>query len=267
MMNRFFSYVFFGFLFGLVLASCSSDDELVKDETGFIINEKKLQRIHTTLEWYSGIDSYEYNFLYSEKGKLSRVSDKHFSSDCYYIFEKDKIKIKLKKEELATCTIVDNLIRTIKEVKDNEPYFFTYNYQNRLILIKHGNDKIIFNWKNGTLEKLICNVQPKSWLDWFPTSIEYVYDGSQCKGYFPMLASLPGRMDVFFPSYIIHLSMTHPELIGMRTNKLPMIVRTIYDDASLFVIPISYTFDKNGYIESCIEDSEPEKFNHTFTWW
>lgn len=61
--------------------------------------------------------------------------------------------------------------------------------------------------------------------------------------------------------------MTHPELIGMRTNKLPMIVRTIYDDASLFVIPISYTFDKNGYIESCIEDSEPEKFNHTFTWW
>ena len=75
---------------------------------------------------------------------------------------------------------------------------------------------------------------------------ELSYSGKTCKGYLPIMV---WSVDDLRP-----LLEAHPELAGMRCNQLP---DKIYskDEIDETTEQYTYTFDKDGYVESCTEVS------------
>ena len=96
---------------------------------------------------------------------------------------------------------------------------------------------------------------------------ELSYSGKSCKGYLPIMV---WSVDDLRP-----LLEAHPELAGMRCNQLP---DKIYskDEIDETTEQYTYTFDKDGYVESCTEVSTYKRLDnnetrtettiYTFTW-
>lgn len=246
----------------VTFASCSSDDdeELTKNDNGIITNQKRLKqiKINTTL----------LDFTYDSKGRLTCATRTWKDGDqdiTNYVWGSNII---MAEDDYNTDTYIldKNLVRSVTFGSDYN-YTFTYNSSNQLIadqvIGEYETYKRTYTWDNGKISKITTTSG-----DYSNESVgEFIYSGKTCKGYFPLYVSYVLYED---DNYIF---CAHPELIGMHCSQLP---DKVYYKNSESTYEYSYTFDKDGYVESCTEvytDKSPSSNTtetyttiYTFTW-
>lgn len=139
---------------------------------------------------------------------------------------------------------------------------FTYNANNQLVKLQYDEDEYTsYTWQGEKLTKIAWHEQ------YYDSANEFSYSGKTCKGYLPIMV---WSVDDLRP-----LLEAHPELVGMRCNQLP---DKIYskDEIDETTEQYTYTFDKDGYVESCTEVSTYKRLDnnetrtettiYTFTW-
>ena len=228
------------------LASCSDDDEEpTKNDDGVITNQKQLMQIKMvdseTITW---------DFTYDSKGRLISINhaEKYNGRTerdiTNYIWGNNTI-IAEDDNSTRTYTLDNNLVKSINDTDDYSDWSnatFTYNSSNQLIAVQNtytdGTSVDTYTWNNGRITKLTYTENGSYYSE--EDVYEYTYSGKTCKGYFP-LYSPSDNDDIFY---------VHPELIGLRCSQLPDQVYSkddYYEETSKY----SYTFDKDGYVESC----------------
>ena len=262
-------------------ASCSDDDEEpIKSDDGLITNQKQLMQIKMVDD--SEGSNITWDFTYDSKGRLISI----ISADKYngrtdrdttnYIWGNNTI---IAKDDNSTETyyLNNNLVVKSNNSRDDNYSWsnaatFTYNSSNQLIAVQNTDtDRTYVNtyvdtytWNNGRITKITYTEN-----DSYEEVYEYTYSGKTCKGYFPLYSFDEEYSDIY---------IVHPELIGLRCSQLPdqvYIKDDDYDDIEE-TIKYSYTFDKDGYVESCTEvDTEKDLSDnttgtrtiiYTFTW-
>lgn len=236
----------------LNFTSCSDDDEEPeRNDDGIVTNQKRLVRISD--------GEYANDFIYDSEGRLSTFYD-------YYTYNYtwgDGTITEIQKsnngrdERTTTFSINrnNNLIRSLHDQNRNAT--FSYNSSNQLIELKDVFSTIhTFTWEKDRIVKVVENYGDNN-----DVTYEYTYSGKSCKGYFPL-------HDIFISDGVSRgIIYAHPELIGLRCTQLPdqRIHRTSYHECTE---KYTYTFDKDGYIESFTitdeDDGYPEVY--TFTW-
>ena len=228
-------------------ASCSGDDdeEPIKNDDGVITNQKQLMQIKMvdseTITW---------DFTYDSKGRLISINhaEKYNGRTerdiTNYIWGNNTI-IAEDDNSTRTYTLDNNLVKSINDTDDYSGWSnatFTYNSSNQLIAVQNtytdGTSVDAYTWNNGRITKLTYTENGSYYSE--EDVYEYTYSGKTCKGYFP-LYSPSDNDDIFY---------VHPELIGLRCSQLPDQVYSkddYYEETSKY----SYTFDKDGYVESC----------------
>ena len=138
---------------------------------------------------------------------------------------------------------------------------FTYNANNQLVKLQYNEEEYLsYTWQGEKLTKMAWNYDDED-------TSELSYSGKSCKGYLPIMV---WSVDDLRP-----LLEAHPELVGMRCNQLP---DRIYSkgEYSESTDQYTYTFDKDGYVESCTDEytykrlgtneTSTETTIYTFTW-
>ena len=253
------------------LASCSDDDEEpTKNDDGVITNQKQLMQIKMvdseTITW---------DFTYDSKGRLISINhaEKYNGRTerdiTNYIWGNNTI-IAEDDNSTRTYTLDNNLVKSINDTDDYSGWsnaIFTYNSSNQLIAVQNtytdGTSVDAYTWNNGRITKLTYTENGSYYSE--EDVYEYTYSGKTCKGYFP-LYSPSDNDDIFY---------VHPELIGLRCSQLPDQVYS-KDDYDEETSKYSYTFDKDGYVESCtvvnteknLSDNTIDTYTtvFTFTW-
>lgn len=232
--------------------SCSSEDE--GNVPGQTTTQKRLTHmriIPTTI-----YDNYteDLTFIYDYKNRLSSILEIEPSSP-YYI--NDTINntytwganIIIEQEasgrynDRITYNLNNNLIFNIT-LSDGGSWSFRYKSQQ---LLEYDGDTH-YIWENGKIIKLY-NTYIDSYDNTTDTTYmkEFTYYDQPCKGYLPIYA---GILDISFCS----ISLTHPELMGVRIPYLPkQITSKRYSSDYEYIYEYSYTFDQDGYVESCTE--------------
>ena len=251
-------------------ASCSDDDEPSKNDDGVITNQKQLMQIKMvdseTITW---------DFTYDSKGRLISINhaEKYNGRTerdiTNYIWGNNTI-IAEEDNSTRTYTLDNNLVKSINDTDDYSDWsnaIFTYNSSNQLIAVQNtytdGTSVDAYTWNNGRITKLTYTENGSYYSE--EDVYEYTYSGKTCKGYFP-LYSPSDNDDIFY---------VHPELIGLRCSQLPDQVYS-KDDYDEETSKYSYTFDKDGYVESCtvvnteknLSDNTIDTYTtvFTFTW-
>lgn len=218
-------------------ASCKNDDE--NNTSG---NNKKLVRIDLNNEP-------NWEFTYDSQGLLilsyggscgqitygwgnNTISTSHLSQPMY---------------------LENNLISSMIGV-NNDNYILTYNSSGELIkeivnntYYNTSSTKILdFTWQNSKLTKVhqkYINDAGEYGITETEEISEYIYSGKTCKGYFPYLpySFFGDNFDIFW---------AHPELIGLCNSQLPD-EKYSKDEDFESTSKYTYTFDKDGYVESC----------------
>lgn len=227
--------------------SCSNnEDEPETNEEGIVTNEKKLISIEE--EYDNDGDLYIYSFAYDNKNRVISVTEK----DYYYetpkttvinIEWKDNLIVESRKGESLTLTLTDErIIKGESSDEDGCNYSFAYDSSKKLSASEHyhsnyyDNSSCSYSWDNGKLVKYTYTD------DYDNEEIQIKYNGQTCKGFFPLWGSL-----VEDDCYTL---LAHPELVGLRNNYLPS--QTIEkDEDDTDISNFAYTFDKEGYLESC----------------
>ena len=250
--------------------SCSDDDEPSKNDDGVITNQKQLMQIKMvdseTITW---------DFTYDSKGRLISINHaKKYNGRTErditnYIWGNNTI-IAEDDNSTRTYTLDNNLVKSINDTDDYSDWsnaIFTYNSSNQLIAVQNtytdGTSVDAYTWNNGRITKLTYTENGSYYSE--EDVYEYTYSGKTCKGYFP-LYSPSDNDDIFY---------VHPELIGLRCSQLPDQVYS-KDDYDEETSKYSYTFDKDGYVESCtvvnteknLSDNTIDTYTtvFTFTW-
>ncbi len=253
--------------------ACSSDDdeELIKNDDGIIINQKRLIQTKIVGDGESAIDEYTYD----NNGMLLSATET-------YLYNSSK--------DIRTYTITWGANKIIANSDGRDRRAFACTFKNGLIThtsrsegINLRNTAFIYN-SNKQLIKLDSGEHGYTSYTWHGeklakrTSIykhnsndeviyEFSYSGKTCKGYFPIM--------VWYVNDLCPLMIAHPELVGMRCNQLPD--QICYKDVSYeYIEKYTYTFDKDGYVESCTEvdtqkrlsDNTTDTYTRifTFTW-
>ena len=221
---------------GVSLTSCSKDDP-TKEESGTVVNEKKL----TKIDFSDGHTSYGYiSFTYDDKGRLTKaeqINDSDYSFTETMIWGDDAVKIntseKYNGEEFNnsyTIPLVNGLVQSYSQ------YTPIYNQSNKLIEWGKERAKTTIIWDG---DKLVSGSQ-----NYYDHVYDYTltYEKSCNKGYFPLLGDL---IEVGHGNYLF---LAHPELLGLRTTQLPKTMSYTYDNKDSNVDSFSYELDKEGYI-------------------
>ena len=247
-------------------ASCSDDDDPIKNDDGIITNQKKLMEIkETSDDGYISI----YTFSYDNQSRLTSIVDNedgHSDNNIInFTWGNNTIIATKRGDARRTYTLSDNLVRK-QQNNEGASKAFTYNSSNQLIKVdetdeRHSGDdcSYTYTWDNGKMTKHIYkeNNSEKSYV------YEYTYNGKTCKGWFPNMED--EGWDALDDDYIF---FAHPELVGMRTNQLPEQIFSkdteiyeYYDEYFKETCKSEYTYedtvkseyklDKDGYVESC----------------
>ncbi len=239
-------------------ASCSSDDdgEPTQNDDGVVTNQKKLTQIKMVDD--DGISIW--NFSYDSKGRLvfkkgGVTGNTNYTWGSNVIMADDN-------NSTRTYTLSNNLVKSISDTDDNDwsNAIFTYNSNNQLAKVEDDTHTEIYTWQGERITKITSTYQyGEKYID------EFTYSGKTCKGYFPLYS--PSDNDEIF--YV------HPELIGLRCSQLPDQVSS-KDDNYEEISKYTYTFDKDGYVESCTKvytfkdlssnRTETDTTVFTFTW-
>ena len=264
----------------MCVASCSSDDEednSIKNDDGIVTNQKKLMEIKMVDDNGESIIT-EYSYGSNEKllsATRTELYDGKENIRTYTITWGTNKIIENKDGRAITYTFEDGLITHTSDNKGGDLGNAALTYNSNKQLIKCQEIDIITNyiytqsyiWQGEKLTKLIENVTAnynqysEEYID------EYTYSGKTCKGYLPIMV---WNVDDLRP-----LLEAHPELVGMRCNQLPDQI-SYKNDSYETIEKYTYTFDKDGYIESCTEEStykhldinetRTETTVYTFTW-
>ena len=220
--------------------SCSDDEEPGKNDDGVITNQKQLVELKMTDEDGESVIT---EYSYDSNGKLVSATNteqydgREYTKTYTVTWGADKI-IESCNGNATTYTLENGLIAHTSDSDggDLDNTYFTYNASKQLIKLQDNEDDCIsYIWQGEKLTKM----------DWTYSSDEFSYSGKTCKGYLPIMA---WTVDDLHP-----LLEAHPELVGMRINQLPDQISNkndSYENMSKF----TYTFDKDGYIESCTEE-------------
>lgn len=244
--------------------SCSDDEEEPsKNDDGVITNQKLLIELRMTNE--DGVSITEYS--YGSNGKLISATnteqyDGSTHTSTYTVTWGANKIIESRNGEAITYTLENGLITHTSDSDggDLDNIDFTYNANNQLVKLQTGEDYLSCIWQGEKLTKMIESYSDEDFY-------ELSYSGKTCKGYLPIMV---WNVDDLRP-----LLEAHPELVGMRCNQLP---DKIYskDEYNEETELYSYTFDKDGYLESCTEVSTYKRLDnnetrtettiYTFTW-
>lgn len=223
-------------------ASCSSDDdEIIKNEEGIVINQKKLVQIFG-----------DTNFTYDAKGRLISIRGYGWSNTWDYIWTEGTIVCSGINSEDNIFTIENNLLRSA----ENEYYIITFTYDSKNHLIKRSHKgktnghtyDVVYIWEDDKIIKI------RDGYDF----TEYTYSGKTCK-----------RM-MFYPIYTEddnpwpYLIAAHPELLGTPCLQLPDSEIHHRDDNTEYTTNYSYDLDEDGYVVSTIKRGE-SGYAETFT--
>lgn len=240
----------------LNFTSCSDDDneEPERNDDGIVTNQKRLVRIYS-----NGSGEYINDFIYDSKGRLSTMF--YYNNTYNYTWGDGTIteieEYNNGRDQKTTTFSINrnnNLIRSLHEQNHNAT--FSYNSSNQLIELKDVySTRCTFTWEKDRIVKVVENYK-----DNHDITIEYTYSGKSCKGYFPL-------HDIFIRDGVsggIGIIYAHPELIGLRCTQLPdqRICRSGNHEST---DKYTYTFDKDGYIESFTIDDRYSVV-YTFTW-
>ena len=241
--------------------SCSDDDEPVKNDDGVITNQKQLVKLKMTDEDGESVIT---EYSYDSKGKLLSANriESNYSREYNITWGANKV-IESTDEDAITYTLENGLITHTSDSDggDLDNTDFTYNANNQLIKLQYDEeDYLSYTWQGEKLTKMAWSFSDED-------IHELSYSGKTCKGYLPIMV---WSVDDLRP-----LLEAHPELAGMRCNQLP---DKIYskDEIDETTEQYTYTFDKDGYVESCTEVSTYKRLDnnetrtettiYTFTW-
>lgn len=238
----------------LNFTSCSDDDneEPERNDDGIVTNQKRLVRIYNN-------DAGEciHDCIYDSKGRLSTMF--YYNNTFNYTWGDGTIteifEYNNGRDQKTTTFSINrnnNLIRSLHEQNKNAT--FSYNSSNQLIELKDlYSTRRTFTWEKDRIVKVVENYKDNDNI-----TIEYTYSGKSCKGYFPLY-------DIFIRDGVSGgIIYAHPELIGLRCTQLPdqRINRSgNYESIDKY----TYTFDKDGYIESFTIENRYLNV-YTFTW-
>lgn len=234
-------------LIGVNFIACSDDEEAdtpIKNDDGIVTNQKRLMQIKM-------VDDYEtitWDFTYDSKGRLISINhaeryDGKTDIDITNItWGENIIKEVYDNGDYFTYSLNDGLVRSCSEPKDRD-YSFAYNSSKQLTTYQANNryesstKTLNLTWDNGKITKMDYNNEEVT---------EITYGNQTCKGYFPLM--------VLMVEDDFQLLLAHPELIGMRTTQLP--IQTYSKDGYYETTSkLTYKLDKDGYLESCTENS------------
>ena len=241
--------------------SCSDDDEPVKNDDGVITNQKQLVKLKMTDEDGESVIT---EYSYDSKGKLLSANriESNYSREYNITWGANKV-IESTDEDAITYTLENGLITHTSDSDggDLDNTDFTYNANNQLVKLQYDEeDYLSYTWQGEKLTKMAWSFSDED-------IHELSYSGKTCKGYLPIMV---WSVDDLRP-----LLEAHPELAGMRCNQLP---DKIYskDEIDETTEQYTYTFDKDGYVESCTEVSTYKRLDnnetrtettiYTFTW-
>ncbi|WP_148371866.1 DUF4595 domain-containing protein [Bacteroides bouchesdurhonensis] len=254
-------------------ASCSDDDEEpIKNDDGVITNQKQLMQI----KMVDDSDVITWDFTYDSKSRLISINhaESYDDGETYrditnFTWSNNTI-VAEDDDVISTYSLNDNLVRTIRQTRDNSwerKRTFAYNSSNQVVNIQTTEESYTdtdsYTWDNDRIVKLTSTEKGSYHNDEYV--YEYTYNGKTCKGYFPLYSPYDSD-DIFY---------VHPELIGLRCSQLPDQVYSkdkYYENIDKF----TYTFDKDGYVESCTvvgtyknlsdNTTDTETTIFTFTW-
>ena len=261
--------------------SCS-EEELIINEDGIVINQKKLVEMEMTDDYETVI----WNFFYDTQNRLTHIVKKDYdlknkeqtgSTIRNITWENSTISIK-DGNESSIYTYDGDLIRnnTYTETPRDGSYTTSYIYKssNQLHMIVDEYDGSIdntFTWKDG---KIIKGEYTRNRSNY---EYEFSYSGKTCKGWFPLFetALVEGHIiGTLNEVNYFEFFCAHPELIGLNHNNL---VDKIYwkDSYGTNIEEISYTLDNDKYVKKCTikktedynsSDPDIEYMVCTFTW-
>ena len=258
-------------------ASCSDDDEPSKNDDGVITNQKQLVELRMTDEDGESVIT---EYSYDGKGKLlsaNRIDSDYDKEEYTITWGANKI-IESKAGSAITYTLENGLIAHTSDSDggDLDNIDFTYNANKQLIKLINLHEVSddysytitqSYTWQGEKLTKLILTDTENNSQYNDENINELSYSGKTCKGYLPIMV---WSVDDLRP-----LLEAHPELAGMRCNQLP---DKIYSKSDNYeeTVQYTYTFDKDGYLESCTEVSTYKRLDinetrtettiYTFTW-
>lgn len=240
------------------LSSCSKDDDPTKNDDGIVIGEKKLVQV-TELNLASEENSSKtFDFSYDSEGRLISITRTYSYDDsdirtANYIWG-NNIIVERTEDDNTSFNLENNLVKKIQE-SDDDIVSFSYNSSNQLIS-KQIDHEYGSTWTNKYVWDKDRFVSYK-----YDTQYEtqYTYSGKTCKGYNPLI--FPNDFSEGYDLFI-----AHPELNGMRSQQLPDKETNNYSDGETHVVDYLYTFDKEGYLETCTMNITNQYNSNVSTW-
>ena len=250
---------------GFNFIACSDDDEPAKNDDGVITNQKQLVKLRMTDEDGESVIT---EYSYDSNGKLvsamhTEQYDGRTHTSTYTITWGANKVIESTDEDAITYTLENGLITHTSDSDggDLDNAEFTYNSNKQLTKLQDNEeDYLSYTWQGKKLTKMAWSFSDED-------IHELSYSGKTCKGYLPIMV---WSVDDLRP-----LSEAHPELVGMRCDQLPDQISN-KNDSYEDIVRYTYTFDKDGYIETCTEESTYKRLDinetttsttvYTFTW-
>lgn len=210
---------------------------------------KKLTKIITE-------DDGDYIFEYDNEGHLATAThiytydngvDFETETSVYeFVWGDDAIRVKKGDYQNYTLTLSNGLVQS----GDDKTY--SYNNSNRFVkgVSEYSTTTVI--WNGDKMVNFEEKDNDEQYGENWEVSLTY---GETCKkGYMPMI---PYFID--FGCEV--LFMAHPEIVGMRTNQLPITYKT--EDGT---ISMTYTLDKEGYVSEMAAKLGSKSVTYKFTW-
>ena len=209
---------------------------------------KKLTKIITE-------DDGDYIFEYDNEGHLATAThiytydngvDFETETSVYeFVWGDDAIRVKGGYDNY-TLTLSNGLVQS----GDDKTY--SYNNSNRFVkgVSEYSTTTVI--WNGDKMVNFEEKDNDEQYGENWEVSLTY---GETCKkGYMPMIP--------YFINFGCEvLFMAHPEIVGMRTNQLPITYKT--EDGT---ISMTYTLDKEGYVSEMAAKLGSKSVTYTFHW-
>lgn len=170
-----------------------------------------------------------WTFTYDDQGRVTNADlDSEYGIDAQFVWSDDAIMVNNNWQNY-TLSLNNGLVTS-----GTNGDTFTYNSSNRIT--KWNNETIM--WDGDKIVSI--------------GNATFSYGTSCKKGYFPLFAYFIDDVD-----RSMLLFTANPEVAGMKTNQLPT---TVYG------MPVSYEFDKAGYISKIEFKAEGRSLVYTLTW-
>lgn len=231
-------------LFGVAVASlcmcvnftaCSSGDDA---NGGGFASERKLVKMVLQLD--DGTETHE--FSYDNQGRVTeiKIDDEDDVWSHLFYWEDNSVRIMQDDgEHRGTYTIENGLVRSKYTPGDGHEEgctdYYIYNIADKLTRIS------CHTYTELTTELIWDDDKLISYVGTYDFCSTYTYGNITCKkGYYPLFE-------------LTDLTFTNPELVGMKTNQLPISCKyTPKVQAEEFTETYEYEFDSEGYISKII---------------